>query len=327
MSTKVIIWKQGQFYPELGKKIIELGNSVYPGPSDNLICIEGFHVHPDKKGDYVEGADGIAYSDDELDAIHTYGTMRMVINLYEKLLNKPIVWSWQQKGDIAPLTVRIRNNDINARYLKDQRCIDLDYYGPDENRVYNCRTVDIIAHETGHAIVDSLKPEWENGKAETKGLVEAFCDLTAMFLVLDQKDLCEFALEETYGDLSKSSLLTFFGVGHGPYDNSNSEIRNALNKNMYKRDHFSSYDYTEVIVGLLYDVLCDLVLDDSGADKIKSEKLQYYGQVWRDQIVTTFIACSSKNPTLIEFGELLIESFKGSTDKVYKHLKARKIFE
>ena len=181
------IWKQGQFYPELGKKIVELPNKVNPGPSDPMIKIDGFHVLPDKDGNFVEGVKGKIYSELEMDAIHTYAIIRMVINMYEDLLGKPIHWSWWKDGVEEPLVVKIRNNDINSRFIKEYKCIELDYYGPYNNWTYNCRSVDLIAHETGHAILDSIFPHLNEGSAEARGIGEAFCDLTAMFWILSQK--------------------------------------------------------------------------------------------------------------------------------------------
>ena len=157
----MIIWKQGQFYPELGKKVVELPNKVEPGPSDDMIKIDGFQVQPDKDGNYTFGTDGRPYTDDELDAINTYAVIRMVINMYEELLGRPIHWSWWEDGKGEPLLVKIRNNDINARFIKEYRCIELDYYGPYGDWTYNCRSVDLIAHETGHAILDSILPHLE----------------------------------------------------------------------------------------------------------------------------------------------------------------------
>ncbi len=325
MSTRVIIWKQGPFYPELGKKIVELPINAKAGPSDDLIIIEGFSVEPDANGNFVEGVNREPYSEDDLDAINTYAIIRIVINLYNDLFGKAIKWSWWEKGNKDPLKVRIRNNDINARYLKEQKCIELDFYGPFNKWTFYCRTVDIIAHEAGHAILDSLKPMWENGDTEARGLVEAFCDLTAMFVILKQIDLCEYVIMETDGDFSKNSILTSFGVGHGFDERPNSEIRNALNDKKYIRNHESAYHYSEVVVGLLYDLLCNLIIDNSCNEEIKSVNLRKCGQIWIAGVFNAFISCDSEKPTLVEFGNNLLEIFEEYNDIIKQCLKVRKI--
>ena len=103
MGVKLRVWRQGQFYPELGKKVIELSYDVRPGPSDNQINIEGFNVQADNGGNFLAGN----YNEDEEDAINTYGTARQVIDLYEDLLGEKIRWSWQKEGESEPLRIRI----------------------------------------------------------------------------------------------------------------------------------------------------------------------------------------------------------------------------
>ena len=120
--------------------------------------------------------------------------------------------------------LQLGNNDINARFIKEQKCIELDYYGPYGNWTYNCRSVDLIAHETGHAILDSILPYLNEGNAETRGIGEAFCDLTSMFWILSQEDMCQIVLKEQDGDLTRSNILTLFGAGYGYKEN---ELRNS----------------------------------------------------------------------------------------------------
>ncbi len=248
------IWNQGQFYPKLGKKIIELPYHVDPGPHDQQIKVEGFEVEPDEQGNFLNRD----YSEDELDAIHTYGIARTVIDLFEGFIGNPIAWSWQQNGDQEPLRIKIRNHDINSRFLIEQKCIELDYYGASDNLVYSCRTVDLVAHEVGHAIINSIFPKWHHANVEARGMEEAFCDLCAMFLVLSQIDLCQEVVRETSGELTQPSILSLFGVGHGFFGNPHKEIRNALNKKIYSTDFWSTYDYAEVLIGILYAILIDL---------------------------------------------------------------------
>ncbi len=321
MGTKLKIWKQGQFYQKLGKKIIDLPYQVNQGPSDHQIKIGGFTVQPDKDGNFLDRN----YSEDELDAIHTYGVTRLVIDLYENLFEKPLKWIWQQNGSDEPLTIRIRNNDINARYLKDQKCIELDYYGPYKNWTYNCRTVDLVAHETGHAILDSILPFLNEGNAETKGLSEAFCDLTAMFIVLSQYDLCEYVIEETRGDLKLNSILTLFAAGHGFSKGPNKESRSALNDIKYNRNEWSPYHYSQVIVGLLYDLFCEKFNKNERRVNDDAENLYQIGQVWIAGITNTFMECGADS-NLNDFGRKLLRCFSNEMGFIEKHLKKRKIF-
>lgn len=306
----MIIWNQGEFYPGLGKKVVELDNDVNPGPSDSLIKIDGFNVYPGKDDHFIEQTDGTPYSEDELDAIHTYATTRMVINLFEKLFEKPIQWSWWKDGEGDPLFIKIRSNDIHARFIREQKCIELDHYGPKDRLIHNCRCVDLIAHETGHAILDSLIPHLNAGNVETKGIGEAFCDLTAIFMVLSQKDLCACVIEETKGDLMQSSILSLFGVGHGDAQNQFKEIRNAINNTTYKSDAWASYDYSQVLIGVLYEILITLFEVNRASAQNDVENLYRSGQQWMKVIVRIFLDSPVPNSGVTDFGQQLIRVFE-----------------
>lgn len=309
LGTKMIIWNQGEFYPGLGKKIVELDTVVEPGPSDKLIKINGFDIVPNLNGHFIENADGRPYSGEEQDAVHTYATIRLVVNLFEDLFEKPIQWSWWNNGQGDPLLVKICSNDIHARYIRDQKCIELDNYGPPNKWIHNCRSVDLATHETGHAILDSLMPHLNKGNAETKGIGEAFCDLAAMFMVLSQKDLCAYVMEETKGDLRQSNILSLFGVGHGDKENQFCEIRNAINSIAYKSDSWSPYDNSQVLVGILYEILIALFQENISTTPNGVENLYQSGQYWMKSIIHIFQLCPVPNPSIVDFGQQLIRFF------------------
>lgn len=317
------IWKQGPFHSELRKKNIILSNLVYPGPSDPLIQIDGFNVIPDADGNFIEGTNGSLYSKDALDAIHTYAIVRYTINLYERLFEKSIEWSWWQIGSKHPLKIQIRNCDINARFIKEQKCIELDYYGPSDRLVYNCRSVDLVAHETAHAIFDTFRPEWSKGSPETRGLEEAFCDLAPMFFILSQLDLCTDVISETNGDLKKDSLLSLFGVGHGFEDQTRKAIRNANNSVTYKKGDWNWYTYGELVIGLLYDVLVDMFEAEKKQHKNDAEALSQTGKVWMKKIMSCYNRCDIQGSSISDFCKTMTLEFEGQNLK--KHFKERKI--
>lgn len=320
LGTKLKVWRQGQFYPELGQKIIELPYQVNPGPSDHQIKIDGVDVQPDEDGNFLMGN----YSELELDAIHTYGTARVVIDSYEKSFKKSILWSWQQLGEKEPLSIRIRNNDINSRFLAKEKCIELDYYGQENNRTFNCRTIDLIAHEIGHAIINSLCPEWQNGDSETRGIEEAFCDLSAMFLLLSQVDLCEHVIKETKGDLTRYNILALFGVGHGYEGNSYKEIRNAINSKTYVQNHWNSYTYCEVLVGVLYEILADL-FSENETEVNMTIQLFEVGRLWKNVIIETFLKVDSIHPNMKEFASIFEELMPDHRTKIRKRFAHRNV--
>ena len=321
MGVKLEVWKQGQFYPDLGKKVIELPYLVNSGPSDRQVRIDGFEVRPDHEGNYLKGN----YSEDELDAINTYGTVRQVIDMYEQLLGETIKWSWQKNGINEPLSIRIRNNDINARFLRKQKCVELDYYGPYGNWIYNCRTVDLIAHEVGHAILDSILPHLNEGSPESRGIGEAFCDLVPMFLILSQKDLCEYIIKETSGDLQKESILSLFGVGHGYNHDHINVLRNANNQIRYNCKEWSPYHYSQVLVGLLYNLLIEMYNLNSKIHITDANNLYSIGQDWIGGNIMIYLDLVENELNLKNICRYLLTNYQLKNSTIKKHLKYREL--
>ncbi len=307
MACKVIIWRQGEAFPNLGKKIISFNHSISAGPADDRVIINGFNVKPDERGDFISDS----YSEDELDAIHTFGIARYILDIFESSLGRPMDWSWEVRGKKEPIAISIRNNDINARYLKSAKTIELDFFGPYSTRRYYCRSSDIVAHETAHALLDGLKPLWRKSNIETQGLTEAFCDLAAMFFVTSQLDLCEEVIKETNGNLKKESILTEFGVGYGQEQNNNSPIRSALNKKKYESHLAYAYDFSAVLIGSLYDILCEMINNQSTNSSVSARLLFETSQFWQASIIKAFDACNPVNSSLSEFAFQFMKNIKG----------------
>lgn len=78
--------------------------------------------------------------------------------------------------------------------------------------VYTCESVDIVSHELGHAILDSIRPDfWNMQSIEIWSYHEAFADINAFVNVTNNDLVIEKIFEETNLDLSKSNLASRIG--------------------------------------------------------------------------------------------------------------------
>ena len=78
----------------------------------------------------------------------------------------------------------------NAFYDRSSKSIQFYYFGSEDSRVYTCLSHDIIAHETGHAILDGLRPGFiEDSSLQTTAFHEFVADLTAIITSLLNSDL------------------------------------------------------------------------------------------------------------------------------------------
>lgn len=78
--------------------------------------------------------------------------------------------------------------------------------------VYTCDSVDIVSHELGHAILDSLRPDfWNMQSLEIWSFHEAFADISAFINVTNSDIIIEKMFEETNFDLKKSNIASRIG--------------------------------------------------------------------------------------------------------------------
>ncbi|MFF5019926.1 hypothetical protein [Streptomyces sp. NPDC001165] len=72
-----------------------------------------------------------------------------------------------------------------------------------------CESPEVVAHETGHAILDALRPRLFNAaSAETAALHEAFGDISALLTSIQLEPLRIAVLAETQSDLELSSRVS-----------------------------------------------------------------------------------------------------------------------
>jgi hypothetical protein len=97
--------------------------------------------------------------------------------------------------------------DLNAYY--DRNALNF-FHGPSpEGTVYSGASPDIVCHEMGHAILDSIKPElWDAATQEGGAFHEAFGDMSAILSAIQIPSLREAILHDTNGHLYRNSRLS-----------------------------------------------------------------------------------------------------------------------
>jgi hypothetical protein len=151
---------------------------------------------------------------------------------------------------------------LNAFYSRSDR--ELRFFaseppGGNGDKVFTCRSLDIVAHEAGHAVLDSLKPRWLGffNPPQTGGLHESFGDLTAIFLMLSQLDLVEYIIGETKSDLHRKNILAEVAEEFGTAIGRPTGLRNADNNLKLSEVSSEVHDISKVFTGGIYDVLAD----------------------------------------------------------------------
>ena len=100
--------------------------------------------------------------------------------------------------------------DLNAYY--DRQALNF-FHGPSPDVpggiVFSGESPDIVCHEMGHAILDSLKPQlFDTANLETAAFHESFGDMSAILSALQLESLRKSIVTETHGHLYSNSRLS-----------------------------------------------------------------------------------------------------------------------
>ncbi|MFC0251124.1 hypothetical protein [Massilia consociata] len=297
MGARVLMWKQDPSVGEIGTRRAYLPGAVLAGPRDARIAagVPGIDpVEPNAFGDFVTQPDT-----PQFDAVHTFTVVRQTLTMYQRSLgaagiDMPLPWQWNTSMDTRPLSIFPHGlpNVMNAFYSRNQACLKFGDFIPigqkmnektgamadtktdEAARVYTCRSFDIVAHETAHAVLDGLKPQWllADAPPQTGGLHEAFGDLTAIFLALSQLDQCEAVVAQTKAQLHDKNFLVDVAEQFGLALGNPTGLRNADNDLTLGQAGTQVHAISQVFTGAVYDILADMfahernpALDDDAA--------------------------------------------------------------
>jgi hypothetical protein len=265
LGSRTRIWKQDPSVKDLNlPRTVYIHGEVNEGPSDSQIVIRGLiPVSPDLNRDFL--IDPIS-DEKAFDAVHAYTVVRQVVTMYQRVLQKKLQWQWNTDTNQEVIAVHPHaGRAANAYYSRNEKVLKFFFFKPfnqpaDAPDVFTCRSLDIVAHETGHAILDSLKPSWLSWSAppQTGGLHEAFGDLTSIFLILSQLDLVEYIIAETKADLHRRNILSALAEQFGNALGFPEGLRNADNDLKLSEVSSEVHEISQVFTGAVFDILADV---------------------------------------------------------------------
>jgi hypothetical protein len=204
--------------------------------------------------------------------------LRRTIRVWEDLFDRDFA-SWH---DSRPLRVRLRaGRDLNAFY--DRASLQF-FYDTDKvtgRAVYAAESLDIVAHEAGHAILDVYQPSfWSTPDPETAALHESFADCSSLLVTLTDPAVRHGFLAETGTAARASNLVSRLAeaLGRAVHNNYGSDaisdptrLRDANNDFRYRSPErlpsdgtdatlsAEPHSFSRVFTGAFYDVLVWLI--------------------------------------------------------------------
>lgn len=314
-GSKVKIWKQDPTVKPIGIRSAYIHTTVDNGPKDTNVVIKGMPVVlSNTDGDFLFKPEENPI---EFDAVHCFTVVRQVLTMYQRALRRMNVdtefgWQW---GVGKPINVYPRAGlDANAYYSRGEKSLRFFYFHPGGNEasplVYTCRSFDIVSHETGHAILDALRPGyWLSWHPQTGGLHESFGDLTTIFTMLAQMDQCEAIIAESKGDLHTK---TFFPAvaeqfGEALYGRTTG-LRNADNDLKLSEVSDEVHSISQVFTGAVYDILADMFEDHHEPDLWDpAESLFRVGRHMASLVILSLINGPKENATYKDIAQNMIQ--------------------
>src|SRR5688572_16698367 len=121
----------------------------------------------------------------------------------------------------------------NAYYDRESHSLQFYYFDPPDSaaRVYTCLSTDIVNHEFGHAVLDGIRPYYNEAVLpETAAFHEFIGDLTAILSSLRNNAFRKYLIDETGGDLKRQSTLSRIAEEFGTYVEDRPYLRSARNE-------------------------------------------------------------------------------------------------
>jgi len=210
--------------------------------------------------------------------------------LWSRLL--PGAGTWV-RGAVLP-AIPVDGEDLNAFYDRKALHFFRDVNSKTGEIVQSGDSPDIVTHEQGHAVLDSIRPDlWDAPHFEIAAFHEGFGDLAAILVALDDTELARAALEETKGSLDHSNLVSRLAeelaaaviAKYGPDAALPDALRDAVNSFPYlppkslpdegPADALSRepHSFSRVVTGACWDVLVRLSAAGNGSDRLAALRL------------------------------------------------------
>lgn len=193
--------------------------------------------------------------------VNVWGIIEQVLGRLEddNALARPIPWA---SGLGRLLVLPHAGYQENAFYDRGTGALHLFYFqAPDGRPIYTCLSHDIVAHELGHAILDGLKPGYnEVCSAETAGFHEYFGDAIAIMASLRNREVAKLVTTDAPERLPARTVVSKIASEFGAAIRGMAEqeyLRGAWNNRKMKdlRGTYEEHDWSEILTGVYYNLL------------------------------------------------------------------------
>lgn len=236
-------------------------------------------------------------TDSRIHSALPFASVAKTVEVFEKELGKPIKWSFNRQkirlvpdgGEMLNAYYKPYDGTLNFFHAKDPKT---------KTTLFSGDSGEVTAHETGHAILDALRPGYLQAYGyETRAFHEAFGDVVAIIMSLRDERTLDKVVEQTQGDLSKPNVVAAVGEHIGRAINNTAGenvtggdwVRNAINKFKWAKPSSlpenggpdqlgrEEHSLSRLWSGAVYDVLRNIVSRNIAAGQAPKDALRAAG--------------------------------------------------
>ncbi len=191
--------------------------------------------------------------------------------------------SWAFEGNRL-IVVPHAGDGENAYYDRASKSLQFYYFQSENGIVYTCLSSDIVHHEFGHAVLDGVRPYFnESSSVQTAAFHEFIGDLTAILLTLRNNGLRRRLAVASNGKIEDAKELSSIAEEFGMAVSGRPYLRTALNdKRMSQmQNETSPHNFSQVLTGAMFDILMRLANGYQAVPEGETTKVTPKQAFWR----------------------------------------------
>jgi hypothetical protein len=205
----------------------------------------------------VESGDPTSF---QFHQVSVWALLKCALDFFEEptALGRTIPWAFEGNRLIV---VPHAGYGENAYYDRLSKSLQFYYFGTDPDIVYTCLSSDIVHHEFGHAVLDGIRPLFnESSHPQTGAFHEFMGDLTAILLTLKNKTLRKELAKASDGKFAEATTLSSLAEEFGQAVKGRPYLRTARNTDTMSRlaNETSPHLLSGVLTGAMFDALMAL---------------------------------------------------------------------
>ena len=223
-------------------------------PPAQWVSTDSFEGYAGADGEPLDEAKAKSFA---FHQVNVWGILQRTLAFFEdgNALGRRIPWAFDGNRLIV---VPHAGYGQNAFYDRQSKSLQFYYFSDGDDTVYTCLSTDIVSHEFGHAVLDGIRPYFnESSSPETAAFHEFLGDQTAILQSLLTKKLRQDQADDTAGDFSKAATISSIAKQFGQAVQGRPYLRTANNelKMSDKAGETDPHSLSEVLTGTMFEVL------------------------------------------------------------------------